>query len=110
MAQPLKSTRQLSTGLPASRWWTVKRLVQVYCQTKFKFARLPNEIQFAGSAAIDLAFVAAGSADAFFHFGGLHCWDVAAGALLVSSTLRSFSVKAVLYKLFHSILDQIISR
>jgi len=35
-----------------------------------------------GSAALDLAFVAAGRFDAFWEFG-LHAWDVAAGALLV---------------------------
>ncbi len=38
--------------------------------------------QTLGSAAIDLAMVAAGQADAYFH-AGIHCWDMAAGALLV---------------------------
>lgn len=37
-----------------------------------------------GSAAIDMALIASGSSDVFFHFGGLHCWDVVAGALLIS--------------------------
>ena len=35
-----------------------------------------------GSAAIDLAYVAAGRFDAFFEYG-LNSWDVAAGALLI---------------------------
>jgi len=47
---------------------------------------------FKGSAAIDLAFVAAGSADVNFHFGGLHCWDVVAGALLVNYGFFQFQV------------------
>lgn len=37
---------------------------------------------FPGSAAIDLAMVAAGQADLYFQ-SGIHCWDIAAGALLV---------------------------
>lgn len=37
---------------------------------------------FSGSAAINLAFVACGQADTYHQFG-LHCWDIAAGALLV---------------------------
>jgi fructose-1,6-bisphosphatase/inositol monophosphatase family enzyme len=32
-----------------------------------------------GPAALDMAWVGAGSADAFFHFG-IHCWDMAAGS------------------------------
>ena len=31
-----------------------------------------------GPAALDIAWVAAGSADVFFH-SGIHCWDMAAG-------------------------------
>jgi myo-inositol-1(or 4)-monophosphatase len=30
-----------------------------------------------------LAYVASGASDAFFHFGGIHCWDVVAGALIL---------------------------
>jgi len=36
-----------------------------------------------GPAALDIAWVGAGSADCYFHFG-IHCWDMAAGALIVS--------------------------
>ena len=35
-----------------------------------------------GSAALDLCYVAAGIADAYYEFG-IHCWDVAAGGLIV---------------------------
>ena len=31
-----------------------------------------------GPAALDIAWIGAGSSDAFFHFG-IHCWDMAAG-------------------------------
>ncbi len=37
-----------------------------------------------GSAALDLAFVASGMADAYFHYK-LNAWDIAAGAHIVSS-------------------------
>lgn len=36
-----------------------------------------------GSAALNLCAIAAGRADAYFEFG-IHCWDVAAGALVLS--------------------------
>lgn len=49
------------------------------------FARASSHAQGVrrdGSAALDLAYVAAGRFDAFWEFG-LHAWDVAAGALIV---------------------------
>lgn len=39
-------------------------------------------LRIKGSAALNLALVARGSLDAYFEFG-LHCWDMAAGMLLV---------------------------
>ena len=41
-----------------------------------------SDIRRLGSAALELAFVAAGRTEAFFE-RGLHCWDYAAGLLLV---------------------------
>lgn len=41
-----------------------------------------RDVRRAGSAALDLAFVAAGRLDGFFEFG-LQVWDIAAGTLLV---------------------------
>ena len=35
-----------------------------------------------GSAALDMALVASGSADVYYEWG-IHCWDMAAGKLLV---------------------------
>ena len=42
-----------------------------------------SAIRNGGSAALDLAYLAAGSIDAFWHTG-LHVWDIAAGALMAS--------------------------
>ncbi len=50
-----------------------------------QFAALSQRAQAVrrdGSAALDLAFTAAGRFDAFWEYG-LHAWDVAAGALLI---------------------------
>jgi len=44
---------------------------------------LSHSVRAPGPAALDIAWVGAGSADSFFHFG-IHCWDMAAGALIVS--------------------------
>ena len=41
-----------------------------------------GDIRRAGSAALDLAYVAAGRLDGYWE-AGLHCWDLAAGALIV---------------------------
>lgn len=35
-----------------------------------------------GSAALNMCHVASGAADAYFEFG-IHCWDMAAGDLIV---------------------------
>lgn len=46
------------------------------------FIRRAQGVRRTGSAALDLAYVAAGRFDGFFEFS-LHPWDIAAGALLV---------------------------
>lgn len=47
-----------------------------------RFIRRAQGIRRMGSAALDLAYVAAGRFDGFFEFG-LQPWDIAAGALLI---------------------------
>lgn len=42
-----------------------------------------HSVRSPGPAALDITWVGAGAADCFFHFG-IHCWDMAAGALIVS--------------------------
>jgi len=41
-----------------------------------------HAVRCPGPAALDITWVGAGSADSYFHFG-IHCWDMAAGALIV---------------------------
>lgn len=43
---------------------------------------LPS-IRCPGSAAVNMCLVACGSADAYYHMG-IHCWDMAGGAVIVS--------------------------
>ncbi|CAB3988279.1 Inositol monophosphatase 1 [Paramuricea clavata] len=43
---------------------------------------LARGVRALGSAALNMCFVAAGRADAYYEFG-IHCWDVAAGIVIV---------------------------
>lgn len=71
----------LGTGIPfAGR--NDERL-SAYLKTIDTLARQTAGIRRAGSAALDLAYVAAGRYDAYWEVG-LHEWDCAAGALLVT--------------------------
>jgi len=56
--------------------------VQVHLIIESKTLTLIVFFNFIGPAATDIAWVGAGSADAFLHMG-LHCWDVVAGALII---------------------------
>merc|ERR1712088_1270510 len=42
-----------------------------------------HAVRAPGPAALDIAWVGAGAADCFFHFG-IHCWDMAARVLIVA--------------------------
>ena len=44
---------------------------------------LPPSLRGAGSAAINMCHVAAGSVEAYYETG-IHCWDFAASAVIVS--------------------------
>lgn len=46
------------------------------------FMRVSQGVRRLGSAALDLAYVAAGRMDGYWEYG-IHAWDIAAGALLV---------------------------
>ena len=69
----------LATGLPHGSSDRLDEYIKMY--------RLMSEksqgLRHAGSAALDLAYIACGRFDGFFH-KGLQPWDVAAGSLLVS--------------------------
>lgn len=69
----------LATGFPFKQG---KGDLGAYLQMVAGVIRAARDVRRAGSAALDLAYVAAGRVDAFFEIG-LGPWDVAAGILLV---------------------------
>lgn len=68
----------LATGFP----FRAQKYVAVYCDIFEDVIRTAKGIRRAGSAALDLAYTAAGVFDGFFELH-LAKWDVAAGSLLV---------------------------
>jgi myo-inositol-1(or 4)-monophosphatase len=69
----------LATGFPFRQRHQIDRYLSIFRALFLK----SRSIRRAGSAALDLAYVAAGIFDGFFEFG-LSPWDTAAGALLVA--------------------------
>lgn len=69
----------LSTGFPYDR----RERRHFYLTFWEAFMMRTQGVRRTGSAALDLCYVACGRTDAFWEFG-LHPWDVAAGALMVS--------------------------
>jgi myo-inositol-1(or 4)-monophosphatase len=70
----------LATGFPFK---SGKGDLDAYLRLVAEAVRRSHDVRRAGSAALDLAFTAAGRTDAFFEIG-LAPWDLAAGMLLVS--------------------------
>lgn len=70
----------IGTGIPATE---VDRHLTPYLAMLETLSRRSRGLRRSGSAALDLAYVAAGRLDAFFE-PGLKPWDMAAGALLVT--------------------------
>lgn len=68
----------LGTGFPFKQ----QEYLDPYLDTFKALFPMTSGIRRAGSAALDLAYVAAGRLDGFWELG-LHPWDIAAGALLV---------------------------
>lgn len=68
----------LLTGFPFRK----NQNIDTYLVTLREFMSHTSGIRRAGSAALDLAYVAAGRSDGFWEFG-LNAWDIAAGCLLV---------------------------
>jgi len=67
----------VATGFPSR-----KRHENVNVHFYYQLAMLSHGVRRAGSAALDLSYVACGRLDAFWEFG-LHPWDFAAGVLLI---------------------------
>lgn len=75
---PNLQTALIATGFPAR----AKHLLEPYLNAFQGIFTKVSGIRRAGSAALDLAYVAAGRVDGFWE-AGLQPWDVAAGSLLV---------------------------
>jgi myo-inositol-1(or 4)-monophosphatase len=68
----------LSTGFP----YTDQSYIDLYIETMRALMKQTAGIRRPGSAALDLAWIAAGRCDGFWEFN-LNAWDIAAGALIV---------------------------
>ncbi|HYZ86760.1 MAG TPA: inositol monophosphatase family protein [Bryobacteraceae bacterium] len=75
----------VATGFPSR-----KRHLNINIHFYWQMAMLTHGVRRAGSAAIDLAWVACGRLDAFWEFG-LNPWDQAAGMLLVQEAGGCYS-------------------
>lgn len=73
---------RLEESLVATGFPSLKRHQNVNVHFYYQLAMITHGVRRAGSAALDLAYVASGRLDAFWEFG-LKPWDMAAGILLV---------------------------
>ena len=82
--EPIHVSRnaRISDALVATGFPSRKRHQNVNVHFYYQLAMLSHGVRRAGSAAIDLAYVACGRLDAFWEFA-LNPWDIAAGILLV---------------------------
>ena len=79
----VSSAKRLSESLVATGFPSRVRHHNVNIHFYYQMAMATHGVRRAGSAAIDLAWVACGRLDAFWEFG-LKTWDMAAGTLLVT--------------------------
>lgn len=68
----------ITTGFPFRR----KEMIDLYLKLFKNLFNKVSDIRRAGSAALDLAYLACGRCDGFFEIG-LSPWDIAAGSLLI---------------------------
>lgn len=78
----VSATKQLSDSLASTGFPSRKRHHNVNIHFYYQMAMASHGVRRTGSAAIDLAYVAAGRLDFFWEFG-LKPWDMTAGTLLV---------------------------
>ena len=86
----VSSTSRLQDCLVATGFPSIKRHQNVNVHFYYQLALATHGVRRAGSAALDLAYVACGRLEAFWEFG-LKPWDMAAGVLLVSEAGGSLS-------------------
>jgi myo-inositol-1(or 4)-monophosphatase len=82
--QPIRVSNapRIETSLVATGFPSRKRHLNINIHFYYQLAMLSHGVRRAGSAALDLAYVACGRLDAFWEFG-LNPWDMAAGILLI---------------------------
>ena len=82
--QPIRvsTVSSLEDSLVATGFPSRKRHLHVNVHFYYQLAMLTHGVRRAGSAALDLAYVASGRLDGFWEFG-LNPWDMAAGILLI---------------------------
>ncbi len=68
----------IATGFPYSDYSILNPYIELFKD----LVKSSRGVRRLGSAAVDLAYVAAGRFEVFYEYG-LHAWDVAAGALIV---------------------------
>lgn len=78
----VSETGRLADSLLATGFPSRKRHLNVNVHFYYQAAMVSHGVRRAGSAALDLAYVACGRLDGFWEFG-LNSWDMAAGVLLV---------------------------
>jgi myo-inositol-1(or 4)-monophosphatase len=79
----VSQTRHLAAALLVTGFPSVKRHDNINIHFYYQLAMASHGVRRSGSAALDLAYVAAGRFDAFWEFG-LKPWDMAAGILIVT--------------------------
>jgi myo-inositol-1(or 4)-monophosphatase len=78
----VSSAARIEEALVATGFPSRKRHQNVNVHFYYQLAMITHGVRRAGSAALDLAYVACGRLDAFWEFG-LNPWDMAAGLLLI---------------------------
>ncbi len=109
------SGRLIGTGFPFRR----PQHMDAYLNMFRGVSKRAADLRRAGSAALDLAYVAAGRLDGYWEIG-LHPWDLAAGALLVREAggvvgdftggenfMDSGNIVAGSPKLFHDLMQEV---
>jgi myo-inositol-1(or 4)-monophosphatase len=74
---------RLEDSLVATGFPSLKRHLNINVHFYYQLAMITHGVRRAGSAALDLAYVASGRLDGFWEFG-LNPWDMAAGLLLIT--------------------------
>jgi myo-inositol-1(or 4)-monophosphatase len=81
----VSKAERLEDSLVATGFPSRKRHENINVHFYYQLAMITHGVRRAGSAALDLAYVASGRLDGFWEFG-LNPWDMAAGVLLINES------------------------